>query len=994
LVPDEEQRKLVTVLFADVTGSTTLGERTEPETLRRMLARFFDAARSVVKAHGGTVEKFIGDAVMAVFGVPVAHEDDALRALRAALELMSALETVNGDLLRDHGAALQIRIGVNSGDVVTGTSERLATGDAVNLAARLEQRAAPGEIYVGELTMQLAGSSATFVELQPALVKGKAMPVRVFRLASAASTARPVRATPMVGRKRQLELLRAAFDRADTERVCVLFTVLGAAGVGKSRLVDEFLAGLDATVVRGRCLSYGTGVGLLPIVEIVRQVQDGPAAAEVAALLEDDDAVAAAVRALVATDVAGAPGTEIAWGVRKLLERAATTRSLVIVIDDLHWAEAPLFELIEHTVTLSRDAPIMIAAMARPELLERREGWGAGALNSSTMLLEPLGREESAELVDLLSTSLDAAARDRVRLAAAGNPLFAEELVALVEASGGADVRVPPSIHALLAARLDQLHPAERRALERGSVEGQTFHHSAVAALIPDDPDLPARLLGLVRKDLLRPDRPTIGRDEAFQFRHLLLRDAAYERLTKLARAELHERFARWLDQRATELPERDSLVGYHLEQAYRYRRALGPLHDAARALATEAAARLETAGRRQMARDDLPGAMDLLDRASSLAPQEQPNLSLELGVAACLNLCGRPEDAVARAAATADAATRRGDRIGSLLAEVVGALIALGIDTARSADLQRLLDRAMPEFEAAGNDSARAWCWWAIGELAHLRCRFGDALEANVRVREYAERGGDHFLTFNRNQVASYVAWGPTPIPQALQVLEDMRIEFIVYNPWIDVFRAKLLALDGRIDEARALYNDVVAAFRERGMHLAAGISGQFAWEIEMAAGDVDGAIAIGFASCAELERMGERVARSTNAAQLAEALYLNGRDHDAGEWSSRALELGAEDDALTQAQARMVRALLCARHGHPDKAVPDMRQALAITADMQMPIPQGRAALYAATMLADVGDKDAAGHQLRRALDHFTTKGSTVYMARAAEALAAAGH
>ena len=986
---DEEQRKTVTVLFADVTGSTGLGERLEPESLRRMLARFFDVARRTVESHGGTVEKFIGDAAMAVFGVPLVHEDDAVRALRAAQELMASLQNLNADLQREYGATLQIRIGVNTGDVVTGTSERLATGDAVNVAARLEQLAAPGDILVGEVTAELARDAATFDELDPVVLRGKAAPARVFRLLSVGDSTRPVRATPMVGRQRQLQMLRAVYAQALDDGACVLFTVLGAAGVGKSRLVAEFLDQLDAVVVRGRCLSYGQGIGLWPAVEVVRQLQGGAVAAEVGGFLERNEAVAGAVRALLDGDVAVSTPSEIAWGVRRLLERAAATRPLVVVLDDLHWAEEPLFELVEHVVTLSRDAPILLLAMARPELLERRAGWGSGALNATTILLEPLGPDETAELVDRLAPSMDAASRAKVTEAAAGNPLFAEEMVALVEASGGAQIRVPSTIRALLAARLDQLDSAELRALERGSVEGQSFHRGAVAALGADDAGLPQRLLGLVRKDLLRPDHPTVERDEAFRFRHLLMRDAAYERLPKSTRAELHERFARWLDDRASELAERDHLVGYHLEQAYLYRAGLGPVDEPLRMLAAEAAARLELAGRREMARYNLADAVNLLERASSLGPHDKPDVSLELGIAGSLLLCGRPADALARAAAAEEAAAAAGDRIGALQAGL--GRLAFGMYAAPydhlAEEVRQLIDAALPEFEAAGNDAALAWCWWAIGHVAHSACRYGDGLEAGWKSQEYADRSDAPFLSSREPQVPAHIAMGPIPIPQALHMLEELPGQ----NLWGEAWRAEMLAHTGRIDEARVLHDQVIAALRDRGMSLGAAILGQSGYDIEMLAGDIDAAIAIARASCAALEGMGERGWMSTNAAQLADSLLVAGAEEEAEQWAERALELGDVSDTVTQAMARSVRARLAARRGDPDAARAEISDVLEITIGMQAPLTQGKAAMDAAEVYQALGEPSAAAEQLRRAINFYTAKGATVYAARAADALAA---
>jgi class 3 adenylate cyclase/tetratricopeptide (TPR) repeat protein len=989
----EEQRKTVTVLFSDVTGSTALGERLEPESLRRMLAEFFEAAKRIIESHGGTVEKFIGDAVMAVFGVPVVHEDDAIRALRAARELMAALDSLNPELERSYGASLAIRIGVNTGEVVTGTSERLATGDAVNVAARLEQLATPGEIYVGEVTAQLAASAADLEELEPATLKGKAEPVRVFRLRGVSTAQRRVRGTRMVGRERQLDMLRDAFDRAVADRACVLFTVLGPAGVGKSRLVAEFLDGLDAVVVRGRCLSYGHGVGLLPAADAVRQLQEGALSEEVASWRDADPAIAAAIRALVEGDVAVASGSEIAWAFRRIVEQVAATRPVVIVLDDLHWAEPPLFDVIDHLVTLSRDAPILLLVMARPELLERRQGWGGGALNASTVLLEPLGPADTAALVESLAPTLDERSREKVMAAAGGNPLFAEEMVALVEASGASDaaeIRVPPTIQALLAARLDQLDPAELRALERGSIEGQTFHRGAVTALTPEDPELPQLLLGLVRKDLLRPDQPTLHHDEAFRFRHLLLRDAAYERLPKSMRAELHERFARWLDDRAPDLPERDSLVGYHLEQAHLYRAGLGPSDDTVRALALEAADRLERAGKLEMKRRDLSGAIELLDRSVALRQDPVPDVWLQLTIASALVQVGRPADAVARDMAAAEAARRGGDRMGALVAEMVGVVHAAHVRSDPWVPtLQRQLDAAMPEIERSGDDAALAWTWFVANQLAHNACRFGDGVVAAKKLKHHALRSEMTFFDLYNVVLSAHTTLGPTPIPEALVVLEQQREHASSFDPWVDDFRAELLALTGDLDEAAELHRKSVARLLERGSALSAASAAQFGIRIETLRGDLDAAIGLGLASCAELERMGETAFMSTLAALLAEALFRAGRYDESRTWARRAMEVGDPDDAITHAMAQSVLAMLDARSGDEAAALEAASEALRITDGMQAPQIQGDVALNLAGAFRLLGDIEAEEQQLRRAFDYFSAKGSTLYLERTAKLL-----
>ena len=544
-----EQRKTVTVLFCDVIGSTARAERLDPEATRATMARYFETARAAIERHGGTVEKFIGDAVMAVFGVPQVHEDDALRAVRAALELRDSVE-------------IEVRIGVNTGQVVTGTGDTLVTGDPVNVAARLEQAAGIGEVLLGTDTYRLIRDAIDVELLPPLEAKGKSEPLTAYRLVAITGEEAYIRRfdAPLVGRERESRLLAGAWERVLSERACALFTILGPAGVGKSRVAQEFLAEIDATVVSARCLSYGEGITYWPAVEIVKQLLGTEPA--------EDPAVAALLgHGQAATD-------EIAFGVRRLLEARAAERPLVVLLDDLHWGEPAFLDLVEQVADLSRDAPILLVCLARPELLDRRPGWSGGKLNATSVLLEPLAADETDELIDGLLDGhpLDIGLRRRIAVAAEGNPLFVEEMLAMVHERGADEVSVPPTIQALLAARLDQLPRPERATLERGAVEGQVFHRGAVQALAPEEPTSRRTLLGLVRKELVRPSPAMLAGDDAFRFRHLLIRDAAYEALPKATRAELHERFADWMSEHGDALVELDEILGYHLEQAARYR--------------------------------------------------------------------------------------------------------------------------------------------------------------------------------------------------------------------------------------------------------------------------------------------------------------------------------------------------------------------------------------------------------------------------------------
>ncbi len=584
----------MTVLFCDLTGSTAIGERTDPEALRALMNRYYAAARRALERHGGTVEKFVGDAVMAVFGIPVSTEEDALRAVRAAVEVLEVV----------HELGLEARVGVNTGPVVAGEGDTLVTGDAVNVAARLEQSAAAGEILLGDETLDLVRDA---VETEPVELdlKGKSEAVRAHRLraldVSASGVARRLE-RPMVGRVRESDRLRTDFADVVASRSCRLFTLIGPAGIGKSRLVEEFLEGLDgnATIARGRALSYGEGITYWPLVEMLMSLGIEPAAA-----------------------IRSSPA-ETQLATRALFEGRAEETPLVLVIDDLQWAEAPMLDLVDHVADWVRAVPIMLVCIARPELLDVRPQWGGGKLNATSILLERLDDDEVTRLADLLldGAELDAATRTRIVETADGNPLFLEEMAVLVRSAGGA-VDVPPTIRALLQARLDTLDESERAVVERGAVEGQVFHRGAVTALAPDLPalDVAGRLVALVRKEVVRPERSLVAGDDAFRFRHLLIRDTAYDALPKAVRADLHMRFGRWLESNA-DLVEQDEIVGYHLEQAASYLRELEVDDERAGTLAFDAGLRLGAAGHAAFEREDYHAARNLLGRAVALLPR------------------------------------------------------------------------------------------------------------------------------------------------------------------------------------------------------------------------------------------------------------------------------------------------------------------------------------------------------------------------------------
>ena len=581
--PAQDVRKTITILFADIVNSSRLSLTLDPEALRNLLARYFDEMNSIIQRHGGTVEGSAGDDIMAAFGVPTLHEDDALRAVSAAVEMRDTLATLNHELETVWGVQLAHRIGLNTGEVFTGVSRqghRFVTGEAVRVAKRLQEAAAPGEILIGEATHKLVRRAVVVESGSPrALKHGERFPaISVVNVIARATGFQRRFETQFVGRKRQRAMIETIFGSLVSSRTCHLLTVLGEAGLGKSRLVSEVAGSLpsETIVAHGRCLPYGEGITYWPLADIVREItraavgdpgkQPAAAIAEILAGHDKAKLIAERIAELLGFGE-GEPGTreETFWAVRRLFEVLARERPLVIVVDDLHWAEPTFLDLIEHLVDFSHGYPIMVVGTARPELLDTRPGWGSGKPNATTIALEPLGEAESREMIlNLLDRlPLSPAVELRITRAVDGNPLFTEELVAMlvdeellrrneegwVARSDLSELPVPSTINALLAARLEGLPSLERAILTAAAVEGAVFHRSAVSELTRPALDaLEDGLLALVRRDLIRPEAPSFAGENAYRFRHALIRDAAYRSVPKNARADLHERFAAWLE--------------------------------------------------------------------------------------------------------------------------------------------------------------------------------------------------------------------------------------------------------------------------------------------------------------------------------------------------------------------------------------------------------------------------------------------------------------
>ena len=941
-----ERRKVVTVLFCDVVGSTALGESTDPEALRALLARYFARMSGIVERHGGSVEKFIGDAVMAVFGVPAVHEDDALRACRAAVEMREAFA----------GLGIEGRIGVCTGEVVTGTEERLATGDALNAAARLQQAAQPGEVLIADATVALAGGAVDVEAVEPLVLKGKAVPVAAFRLLAARAAPERRHDSLFVGRERELGLLADAWGRALAGPTSELVTVVGDPGIGKSRLAAEALASAGARVVRGRCLPYGAGITYWPVVEVIKQLD----------VLPTDPAAAAALRSLLGESDAGTSAEEVGWAFRKLLEEQAP---LVVVFDDLQWGEESFLDLIEHVALLSRGAPLLLLCLARPELLDGRPTWPV------TIRLAPL---DDADTESLIGTGVPDELRARIAAAAAGNPLFIGEMLAMTQASG-ADVEVPPTLKALLAARLDQLDPAERRVLECGSVEGEVFHRGAVQALTPEEAHVTPRLAALVRRELIRSDRPQFAGEDGFRFRHLLIRDATYDALPKAVRAALHEQFAAWLEQRGA-LVELDELLGYHLEQAARYKAELGQPDPA---LAGRAGERLAAAGHRALWRSDVRAAQLLLERALELTRSTRLDIVLELDLAQAVAGQGRFAPAAAIADAAAERARAAEDTTGDLLARVVASRYLSAVTADTVDELEQLAEQALPLLEQSENHAGLASVWAAVCDVANNRGRFEDwAHAAEQALLETSLAGRGSVTLFS---LGSALVYGPRPADEALRILDSHLSENAQPQPLVN--RAWLLTMLARFEEAAEIADEADDHYRDLtgGETLNEVLGG-----IAATAGRHEDAAELLRDYCDQLEASGRIGYLSSSAPELGRSLCKLGRFDEAEPLAQRGRELASEDDLNAQMLWRQVQALVEADRGHHSYAEQLAREAVALGERSDALNWQGDALSDLAEVLHASGQHAEAGATLSQALQRYERKLNLAQAAQTRDRLA----
>jgi class 3 adenylate cyclase/tetratricopeptide (TPR) repeat protein/GTPase SAR1 family protein len=1017
-------RRTVTVVFTDVVESTPLGEQLDPEALRRVMSEFFDRMRGIVERHGGTVEKFIGDAVMAVFGIPTLHEDDALRAVRATVEMRDELARLNVELEAERGVTIAMRTGVNTGEVVAGDPSRgqtLAVGDAINTAARLEQAAGPGEILLGGATQRLVREAIRAESVEPLVLKGKAEPVAAFRLDTVEPGAEAVPRrldSPMVGRDRERQLLQLAFDGAVADRSCHLATILGPAGVGKSRLMEEFLASLpdEVQVRRGRCLPYGEGITYWPVVEVVHQAagitaDDLPTAAEaklstVVGESHDADLIRQRVAQVIGLAADSAVPEETFWGIRRFLESFAGERPLVVVFDDIHWGEPTFLDLVEHLADFIRDAAVLVCCLSRNELLDARPGWGGGKVNATTVLLEPLSQDQCDELIENLlgRAELNPEARDRIVDAAEGNPLFVEEMLSMLIDDGLlrrddgrwvaegdlGTITVPPSIQALLAARLDRLEREERAVVERASVVGRVFYRSAVSELspVPAREALGGHLRTLVRRELIRP---YVGEfdDETYRFRHLLIRDSAYEAMPKEVRADLHERFGSWLEERAGErLREYEEIIGYHLEQANRYRTELGPADVATVEMARRAGVFLGRAGVRATRRGDVGGAVNLLSRAVDLLPADDPqrirvlpDLAEMLLQSAELERAGQVLQEVTSRASEVDASVE-------IRARVVWAFHRVSQDPAFTfASALQEVEGLVARAQEIGDDAALVQTQEAAGAFLFWLGRSGDAMRllesAIERARTRGMPQGD--LTRLYGALSGTLIWGPVPVDEGIARMEQVLSESSgLAEAYCRGALAQLRAMRGEIDEARTQRNRAYEILEALGNRLMLAAD-QITPLVEMLAGDPAAAEAKLREGIQVLREVGETGFLSTSAAMLAQTLVALRRNEEAEQFSRLSEENAARDDMASQVQWRTARAVAVARQGRIQQGEALARDAVSLARRMDYLTTIGDALVALAEVLVEAGNTAEAAEAAKESVSLYVRKGDRVSAGRA---------
>ena len=857
------ERKVVTVLFADLVGFTSRAEELDPEDVEAILRPYHERLRSELERHGGTVEKFIGDAVVALFGAPVAHEDDPERAVRAALAVQEAIAELNESSPK---LALQVRIGVSSGEALVavaarfGEGEHMATGDVMNTAARLQQAAPAAAVLVGEATYRATREAIEYREVEPVEAKGKAKPV----LAWLAETARSplgvevVQRGPskLVGRRDELRLLRDAFERVRREASPQLVTLVGVPGIGKSRLTYELLKSLEGSSDfvwrQGRCLPYGDGVTFWAVGEIFKahagifESDSADIAADklrrlIAGLVADEREqrwVEQHARPLVGLSGAGGAAdraTEAFAAWRRLIEAIAEQAPLVLVIEDLHWADEQLLDFVDHLVEWVGEAPLMVLCTARPELLNRRPGWGGGKPNAATLSLAPLSNEETAELLSELleRMALPKERQEELLVRAGGNPLYAEQYARmLAERPTAEELPLPETVHGIIAARLDALDPEEKALLQNAAVAGKVFWTGCLATMDGDDPiALDERLHGLERKEFVRRQRhASVAGENEHAFRHVLVREVAYSQIPRAARADKHRLVAEWIESLAEDHDDHVEMLAHHYASALELARAAGQsteeLEERARTALSEAATRAFALHSYAVTRRF---AEDALELCRDDDPERTHLLYLRAVAGVRLNDTNESHLAEAR-----DVLLAGGERI---KAATVSVFLADHLRAAGRPERVQQLEEALSMVEEEEPSSEKGW---VLARAAWNRNFDGDpagALDLGEQALEIAQAIGDdevrsHALDAIGNAKASLGRGGLSDLEGSLAAAETARSPQLLMNVLGNL--AIISIEQGDFERATALSYKSGAIARQYGNLW--GVAWTGLWRIELA--------------------------------------------------------------------------------------------------------------------------------------------------------------
>jgi DNA-binding SARP family transcriptional activator/predicted ATPase len=987
-------RRLVTVV---VVVGLVRGAEIDPESRYRIMEGYSARCRDTIQRHGGSVPGPGGDTTTGIFGLAELHEDDAVRAVRAADEIRAAITEANDALERDLSVRITVSIGVESGSVFVGAGipqEQRATGDAMELAAALAHSAADNEILLGAHALHLAGRIWSADARESLSLPTRAEPVSRWRLRGLRADAPPLPvSTVFVGHRRDLRELRAALAQTLAESSCRLITLVGPAGIGKSRLTREFISdlGSDVTVVVGHCLSYGEGITYHPLAEIVSQLIDGDLEIGIRNLLSGEanaESIERQVLAAIGKSQESTQTEETFWALRRLFERVARTHPLITVIDDLHWAEPTFLDLLDHIVTFSSGSPMLLVCLTRPELIEILPSWTIPQANRSIVILDPLDDSEAYELIDALDAGgkLDRRARKRAVETAEGNPFFLEQIVAV--SATGADGTLPLSVQAVLTARIDQLEPGERNLLGLAAVQGRTFHRGDLAALIDDvgRRDMNRHLAELLHRQFLRTGRPEIDGADSFRFAHVLIREAAYDAMPKQLRAQLHEAIANLLKLKENSQAE---VIGFHLERSYRFCAELGLIGEREQGLATEAAEWLDSAARAALLRGDLAGGAGLLERAASLFGHDDGRrfgLLPRLGEA--LFEAGRLKDAerflndairYAQAANLPELAA---------LATVERQRVLIQAGAAWSVDhASHVADTAIEILGQSGDElgQCRAWCLHAT-----IKWILGRALDADqnwMRAAEHAERAGDNRELFEiLCWRASAAAVAPTPVSEGIRQCDEIR-DRVSSSPVAVAATlhplALLQAMNGDFVQAHELVREADAILDDLG-RLESTVSHHEA-SIELLADRPAMAESKLLAGYHKLEEMGEKSLLATTAAMLGQASFAQGHDKIADEYCSVSEQTAADDDIPAQVIWRRVRARLLAQREKLDAAEALARQAVKLAMRTDFVTAQGDALVDLGAVLDGAGRNADAETAMRKALELYVAKGNIVSARRA---------